>query len=138
MLHDSQMRAFTVLLTNESGAFIVNVPSMATVKIKPSGDDVLVLLDSDEDVCLVVDLSNTSPYPYKTKSSNPVLVFVDVDKIPHNSSYMKLVCNCSSSQRPPLHHFSSCSGFNIVDALKIIKSRRRSKSDLTAIDFDMI
>ena len=70
---------------------------MTTIKIEPSGDDVLMLLDSDEDVYHVVDLSDTSPYPYKTKPSNPVLVFVDVDKTLHNLSYMKLVCHSSSS-----------------------------------------
>ena len=96
-LRDSHMWASTVLLTNKSGASTVNVPSMTTIKIEPSGDDVLMLLDSDEDVYHVVDLSDTSPYPYKTKPSNPVLVFVDVDKTLHNSSYMKLVCHSSSS-----------------------------------------
>ena len=74
------MKAYIVLLTNESGASTVNVPSMATVKIKPSDDDILVLLDSDEYVCHVVDLSDTSSFLYKTTPSNPVLVSVDVDK----------------------------------------------------------
>ena len=137
-LTDSQMQASTVLLTNESGASTVNVHSMATVKIEPSDDDVLVLLDSDEEVCPVVDLSDTSPFPYKTKPSNPILVSVDIDKTPHNSSYMKLIRHGVSSQRPPLHPSSSSSGFNIVDALKMTKSKRRSKSDLTVIDFDSI
>jgi hypothetical protein len=44
-LIDFQMQASTVLLTNESDASTVNVPSMETVKIEPSDDDVLVLLD---------------------------------------------------------------------------------------------
>ena len=64
-LRDSHMWASTVLLTNKSSASTVNVPSMTTIKIEPSGDDVLMLLDSDEDVYHVVDLSDTSPYPYK-------------------------------------------------------------------------
>ena len=63
---------------------------------------------------------------------------MDVDKIPHNSSYMKLVCHSYSSQRPPLHPSSSSSSFNIVDALKMTKSRKKSKSDLNAIDSDGI
>ena len=137
-LLDLLMQASTVLLINEYGASIVNVPCMATVKIEPKKDDVLVLLDSDEDVCLVVDLSDISHFPYKTKPSNPVLVFVDVDRTPHSTSYMKLVRNGSSSQRPPLHPPSSSSRFSIVDALKMTKSRKRSKSDLTAIVFDTI
>ena len=108
------------------------------VKIEPSDDDVLVLLDSGEEVCLVVNHFDTSLFSYKTKPSNTVLVFVDIDKTPHNSSYMKLIRHGVSSQRPPLHPSSSSSGFNIVDALKMTKSRRRSKSDLIAIDFDSI
>jgi hypothetical protein len=51
---------------------------------------------------------------------------------------MKLVWHGSSSQRPVLYYFLFFSGFNIVDALKMRKSRRRSKLDLTAIDFDNI
>ena len=132
------MKAYIILLTNESGASTVNVPSMATVKIKPSDDDILVLLDSDEYVCHVVDLSDTSSFLYKTTPSNPVLVSVDVDKTPHNSSYMKLLRHGASSQRPPFHHSSYSSRFNIVDALKMTKFRRRSKSDFTTIDFDNI
>ena len=123
-LPDSQMQASTVLLTNESGASTVNVHSIVTVKIEPSEDDVLVLLDSDEDVCPIVDLFDTSHFLHKTKPLNPVLVSVDVDRTPHNSSYMKLVRHGYSSQRPPLHPPSSSSGFHIVDALKITKSRR--------------
>ena len=126
------------MLTNESDASTVNVHSIATVKIEPNEDDVLVLLDSDEEVYLIVDLSDTSHFPHKTKPSNPILVYVDVDRTPHNSSYMKLVRHGSSSQRPPLHLPSSSSGFNIVDALKMTKSRRRFKSDLTGIDFDTV
>ena len=51
---------------------------------------------------------------------------------------MKLLRHGVLSQRPPLHHSSSSSSFNIVDTLKMTKSRRRSRSNLTAIDFDSI
>ena len=50
------MQASIILLTTESSASTVNVPSMVTVKIEPSDDDILVLLDADEDVYHVVDL----------------------------------------------------------------------------------
>ena len=96
-LPDSLMQMCTVLLTNEYGASTVSVLSMVTVKIEPKEDDVLVLLDSDEDICHVVHLSDISHFPYKTKPSNSVLVSVDVDRTPHNSSYMELVRNGSSS-----------------------------------------
>jgi hypothetical protein len=63
---------------------------------------------------------------------------VDVNKTPHNSSYMKLLRHGARSQRPPLHPSSSSSSFNIVDTLKMTKSKRRSKSNLTTINFDSI
>jgi hypothetical protein len=69
-LSDSQMQTSTVLLTNEYGASAVNVPTVPTVKIEPSDNNVLLLLDSDEDVSPVVDLSDTSPFPYKPRSPN--------------------------------------------------------------------
>ena len=135
---DSQRQASITLLTNEFSASTVNVPTVNTVKIESSDDDVLVLLDSDEDVCHVVDLSDISHFLYKPRSSNPVLVFVDVDKTPHSSSYMKFVRHSSSFQRPPLHPSSSSLGFNIVDALKMIKSKKMFKSDLTAMNLESI
>ena len=70
---------------------------MDTVKIEPIDDHILVLLDFDENVCDVVDFSDTSDFSYKTKHFNPVLVSVAVDRIPHNSFYMKLVCHGSLS-----------------------------------------
>jgi hypothetical protein len=73
------MQTSTILLTNEFDASTVNVPSMATVKIERSDDDVLVLLDSDENFCSVVDFFDTSHFLYKTKHHNPVFVSVDVD-----------------------------------------------------------
>ena len=41
------MQTFIVLLTNEYSASTINVPSMTTVKIEPSDNNIFVLLDSD-------------------------------------------------------------------------------------------
>jgi hypothetical protein len=75
-------------LTNEFGASTINIPSVVTLKIEPSDNSVFVLLDSDKIVCLVVDFSDTSRFPYRIKTSNPILVYVDVDKTLHNPLYM--------------------------------------------------
>ena len=40
------------MLKNKSNTSIVQVPSVATIKIVPSDNNVLVLLDLDGDVCL--------------------------------------------------------------------------------------
>lgn len=110
----SHMQTSTVLFTNESGTYTVNVHNVATIKIELSDDDNFALLDSDEDVCLVDDLFISSLNSYKTKPSNLVLVFVDVVKTTHNQSDMKLVCHGFPSQCPPLHSSWFSSSFNII------------------------
>ena len=62
-----------LLYLTEYDTSTVNIPSIATIKIGPNDDGVIVLLDSDEDVCHGVNLSDTSYFPYKTKPSNPVV-----------------------------------------------------------------
>lgn len=79
-LSDSQMQTSIILLINEYGASIINIHSVATVKIEQSDDDSFVLLDSDGDVYIVVDFFVIPHFSYKIKTSNSVLVFVDVDK----------------------------------------------------------
>ena len=49
-----------LFLTNESGTFEVHIPSVASVKMEASDNNVLVLSDSKEDVCPTLDLSYTS------------------------------------------------------------------------------
>jgi hypothetical protein len=65
-LSESQMQASTVILTNESGTSTVQIPSTAHVKVEPIDDRVFVLSDSEDDICTSVDLSNTSPFPFKS------------------------------------------------------------------------
>ena len=101
------MQASTILLTNQSSASTINIHSMDTTKIEPTTDGVLVLLDPDEDICPIFYLFDASPFPYKAKPFNPVLVSMDVDRPPHSMSRMKLVRHGPSSQCPPRHLFSS-------------------------------
>lgn len=56
--------------------------SVAIIKIEPTDNSILMMLDSDDDVGHIVDLSTTSYFSNKTKNPNPVLVFMDVNKIP--------------------------------------------------------
>jgi hypothetical protein len=44
----------------------------------------------------------------------------------------------SPSQRPPLHPSPSSIGLTMIDALKLTKLRKRSKSEFASIDFDNI
>ena len=74
------------MLKNKSNIYVVQVPSMATVKIVPSNDNVHVLLNLDGDVFyfLFFNLSNTRHFPHRTMTSTPLLVFVDVDEAHYN------------------------------------------------------
>ena len=67
-----------------------------------------------------------------------LLVSMDVDKTHHNMSHMKLVClvcHRSLSQHPPLHNYSFSTLLNVVNALKLTKSRKMAEPIFTAIDF---
>ena len=63
---------------------------------------------------------------------------IDVDNTFCNLPLTKLPFHGIPSSRPPLHHSSFFLHLSIVDALKLTKSGRRSKSNLTIIDFDSI
>ena len=137
-LSESQMQTSTVNLTNESGTSTVQIPSIAHVKVEPLDDSVFVLSDSEDDICASVDLSNISSFPFRSVHSTPSQLPIHVAKSPCGRMYKRVVPQISSSQRPPLHPSPSSIGLTMVDALKLTKSRKRSKSDLASIDFDSI
>src|SRR6202022_2032965 len=137
-LSESQMQASTVILTNESGTSTVQIPSTAHIKVEPLDDSVFVLSDSEDDICASVDLSNTSPFLFRSVHSIPSQLPIHVAKSPCSLMYKKVVPQISPSQHPPLHPSPSSTRLTMVDALKLTKSRKRSKSDLASIDFDSI
>src|ERR1700738_1397715 len=120
-LSESQMQASTVILTNESGTSTVQIPSIAPVKVEPLDDSVFVLSDSEDDICASVDLSNTSPFPFRNVHSIPSQLPIHVAKSPCGLMYKKVVPQISSSQHPALHPLPSYTGLTMVDALKLIK-----------------
>ena len=133
---DSQVQSYTVVLTNNSGTSIVQIPILYNVKIEPNKNTALFLSDLDDDVCPDVDTLSFSFR--KTRTLIPLrLLRIDIDNTPCSLLFMKLPPHGSPSH-PPLHPSSSSLCLNIVDALKLTKSRRRSKLDNTKIDFDNI
>jgi hypothetical protein len=137
-LSESQMQASTVILTNESGTSTFQIPFIAHVKVEPLDDSVFVLSDSEDDICASVDLSNTSPFPFRSVHSTIFRLPIHVAKSPCGLMYKKVVSQISPSQRPPLHPSPSSTGLTVVDALKLTKSRKKSKLYLASIDFDTI
>lgn len=111
---------------------------MANIKIKSSDDIDLLLSNMDDDVCLTVGFFDKSYFCSRTRTSNHPLVSIVVYKVPRGPLCMKLPHHGYFSPCPPLHHFSSSLGLNIVKALKVIRFKKGSKSDLNTIDFDNI
>ena len=132
------MQASTVILTNKSGTSTIQIPSVTTVRLEPTDDSVLVLSDSEDEICVAVDLSDTSSFSFRSRDSTPSKPPMDLPKSLYNLLYMRVAHHGSPSQHSPLHHFSSLVGMNIVDVLKQTKSRKISKSDLASINFDSI
>jgi hypothetical protein len=99
---------------------------------------VFVLSDSKDDICASVDLSNTSPFPLKNVHSIPSQLRIHVTKSLCGHMYKRVVPQMSPSQRPPLHPSPSSIGLTMIDALKLTKLRKRSKSEFASIDFDNI
>ena len=97
-----------------------------------------VLSDSEDDICAYVDLSNTLSFPFRSVHSTPSQLPIHVAKSPCSPIYRRLVPHISPSQRPPLYPSPLSIGLTIADALKLTKSRKISKSDLTSIDSDNI
>lgn len=85
-LHDSPIPWSKRPLSNESSASTVNVPSVVTVKREPSNHSIGLLLDLDDDICLVVNLSYISFFSHKTKTYDLVLVYINIDKTTHTLS----------------------------------------------------
>lgn len=128
------------MLTYNSYTSTVELPIFSNVKIEPSENNVLLLSDSDDDVCLVVDIFDTLSFFFR-KTRTPIstsLFPIDVDNFPCNLPRTKLPPHGSPSLRLPLYISSFVLHLSIIDALKLTKSRRRSKSDLMTIDFDSI
>jgi hypothetical protein len=137
-LFESQMQASTVILTNESGTPTVQIPSIAHVKVEPLHDNVFVLSDSEDNICASVDLSNTLSFPFRSVYSIHSKLPIHASKSPCGPTHKSVVPQILPSQRPPLHPSPSSTWLTMVDALKLTKSRKKSKSDLASIDFDSI
>lgn len=50
------MQASTVILKNESGTSIVQIPSVATFKLKPNDNNVFVLSNYEDGICASIDI----------------------------------------------------------------------------------
>lgn len=72
------MPVCTIIFTNKYGTSTIQFPIIANVKLEPSDDNVFVLLDYSDDICDVVDLSNTLPFPFQDTPYVPSQLCVDI------------------------------------------------------------
>ena len=120
------MAKFYCHFNKQVGHINSQIPRVSIVKLEPIEDNVYVLFDSNDEICLAVIISYTSSFPIRNITPTPSKVLVDVDKTPFSPLYMRLVYHGTPSQRPPLHPCVLSSSLNIVEVLKLIKSRKRS------------
>jgi hypothetical protein len=99
----------------------VQIHSISHVKVKPLDNSVFVLSDSEDDIYASVDLSNTSPFPFRSVHSTPSQLPLHVAKSRCGLMYKRVVSQNSPSQRLPLYPSPSSTGLTMVDALKLTK-----------------
>ena len=78
------MQASTVILTNEFGTSTVEIPSVPIVKLESTDNSVLVYSDSDDDICVAINLSDKSPFPFRSRDSTPSKPPMDLSKSSYN------------------------------------------------------
>lgn len=80
------MQTYNVLLPNEFGTSMVQIPSVSTIELEPNKDDVLVLF--------VYNPGNRffaiSHFPFESMTATPSKVSVDVDRTPYSPLCMRL------------------------------------------------
>lgn len=80
-IYGSQMQALTVMLTNKTCTFTIQIPSVVIDKLEPIDDSEIVLLDSKNEICAYVDLSSTSPFPFRSANFIPSQLSMHATKI---------------------------------------------------------
>lgn len=63
-LCDAWMQQSTIIFTDKSSTSRVQIPSFGIVKAKLGLNNVYVLADSNNEICPLVDLSDTIPFPF--------------------------------------------------------------------------
>jgi hypothetical protein len=96
-IFESQMQASIVILTNESDTSTYQISSVATVKLEFTDNNVFVLLDTKDDICAYVDLSNTSSFSFKSIHSIPSQLSMCVAKFSCGHMYGRLILHTSPS-----------------------------------------
>lgn len=57
------MQASTIIPTNEFNTSTTQTLSVVIVKMEPTYDSMIMLLDLYDDICVAIDLFNTSQFP---------------------------------------------------------------------------
>lgn len=74
------------------------------MKLEPNEDGVLVLPDSEDDICIAVDLFDISPFHLRSTTPTSSKILVDVDRYPYNPLYMRLACQRAPFSMSTFHY----------------------------------
>jgi hypothetical protein len=108
------------------------------MKVKPRLADVMVLNDSEDSILPAIDLANTSsPFNFGSMAQShsylTMCIWTMVSLHMCICTYMCLTSKSITTTWPPTHHVSRIEGLQMLDALKLTKFRKHSKSKLTSI-----
>ena len=130
-IYESQMQASTIILTNEFGTSTVQFLSVAYMKLEHIDDSMFVLLDSKDGIYAFVDLSNMSSFPFRSVNSTPSQLFHACSQITMQSYVREVGLSMHTFSMSSIHPLPSFIGLPIVDALKLIKSRKKNQSKIS-------
>lgn len=90
VLSDCHMQESTIIMTNTCSTSTMYIPSIDIVQLEPSDNSILVLSDSNDGVCPTIDLSITSPLPFRSTHTMSSQFGANIEKYPFNPQYIKM------------------------------------------------
>ena len=125
-LTDAEVSASMVLMTPPNSTSTVQVPTPPTIKLESSDLEVHVISDSNDDVILDVQLGESFAFPFRRRGSVNSTPSLPVPNLRRSPSIL--------SSRPPIHP-NARKTRSVLEALRLIASRKGSKSELASLDF---
>ena len=126
-ISDSQISTSSAFVTPRASASTVQIPVLTQVKVE--SPVVQLLSDSEDDICPVIDLADTTTNPFLGGGSLGSTRSLPPRPFSRSPSI--------SSGRPPLSD-SSEKVRSIIDLVRDTASRKGSKAEVLSIDFDCV
>lgn len=138
-LSELEMNVSTMLLTNKSITIALQSPSLRKFKVETGFQNVMILNGSNWDIIEMLDLAGYSLFPLSSPWSFVFASFAHLptcESSPYKPFYLNVVEHHPPFKNRLIHPTSTISNVHIMDALRITECHRRSKFNLTHIDFN--